>query len=113
VFGVGPIQQSPLGMLWASKMATIDGQRWYARVDAAVQQLNQQLQGIVTQINADNALGMEHKSLQLVFANVYGAIVDISKYPAKYGELKLKPLNAPTSIFWTMNRGLASTVLAN
>lgn len=54
-------------------------------VDSAVRQLNQKLMHMVTEYNKDNAVGQTHESLQLVFADVYGAVSDITQKPAAYG----------------------------
>lgn len=54
-------------------------------IDAAVRLLNQKLMRMVTEFNADNALGQPHASLQLVFADVYGAVLDITQKPGVYG----------------------------
>ncbi|KAG0578716.1 hypothetical protein KC19_4G044500 [Ceratodon purpureus] len=85
VFGVGPIQNSPVAKLMMSKMTPAESKKFCKDVDTAVQQLNQKLRLMVTEFNNDNAVGQPHGSLQLVFADVYGAVSAITKKPGAYG----------------------------
>lgn len=86
VFGVGPIHTSPFGLLLTSKMTPGDARMFNTEVDATIKQLNKELLDMVNKVNADNALGMAHESLQLVFADVYGAVTHITKSPSNYGK---------------------------
>lgn len=90
VFGVGPLHKSPQVVLLASKFQSSDGRRLCASMDAAIRQLNRQLLHMVNVLNADNELGMEHASLQLVYADVYGAGLSIIKSPASHGLTDVK-----------------------
>ncbi|KAG0612204.1 hypothetical protein M758_6G009900 [Ceratodon purpureus] len=90
VFGIGPISKTPLGRFLSSKMIPDAGIKWCAAIDSAVRQLNGKLSNMVKRLNADSGLDQMHASLQLVYADVYGAVTDITRNPTKYGFTDVK-----------------------
>lgn len=85
IFGLGPIQKYPFAKLLGSKMTKAASANFHLDVDRAVRQLNKKLLEMVNYINADSDVGMEHSSLRLVYADVYGAVNDIMASPSKHG----------------------------